>query len=129
MFFNWNVRPRLQTNNYIILAHECTHTHSRVQCESHACDTRVFVKLPLSCTVYSAHTKYPYACTCTSYIIQVQKTIKNIERKVGMEYQKAHKRTRVVRMVTKVKGCPYFYLSSVFSCLFARHFKLFLVSF
>ena len=29
--------------------------------------------------------------------------------------------TRVVRIVTKVKGCPYFFLSSVFGCLFARH--------
>ena len=30
--------------------------------------------------------------------------------------------TRVVRMVTKVKGRPYFFLSSDFGCLFARHF-------
>ena len=28
--------------------------------------------------------------------------------------------TRVVRMVTKVKGRPYFFVSSVFGCLFVR---------
>ena len=27
-------------------------------------------------------------------------------------------------MVTKVKDHPYFFLSSVFGCLFTRHFKL-----
>ena len=34
--------------------------------------------------------------------------------------------TRIVRMVIKVKGRPYFFVSSVFGCvfLFARHLKL-----
>ena len=31
-------------------------------------------------------------------------------------------------MVTKVKDRPYFFLSSVFGCLFTRHFKLSLSS-
>ena len=36
--------------------------------------------------------------------------------------------TRIVRMVTKVKDHPYFFLSSVFGWLFTRHFKLSLSS-
>ena len=44
-----------------------------------------------------------------------------------MEYQKSIQ-TRVVRMVTKVKDRPYFFLSSVFGCLFTSHFKLSLSS-
>ena len=51
-----------------------------------------------------------------------KKQLQKIEKKVGMEYQK--KKTRVVRMVTNVKDHPYFFLSSVFGCLFTRHFKL-----
>ena len=41
-------------------------------------------------------------------------------RKIGMEYISSYQNkntTRVVRIVTKVKGRFYFYLSSVFGCL------------
>ena len=38
------------------------------------------------------------------------KTITKIERIVGMEYIPKRKQTRVVRMVTKVKGRPYFFV-------------------
>ena len=57
-----------------------------------------------------------------------KKQLHKIERKVGMEYQKAYKQGYIVRMVTKVKDRPYFFLSSIFGCLFTRHFKLSLSS-
>ena len=54
----------------------------------------------------------------------IQKQLQQIEKKVGMEYQKAYKQvTRVVRIVTKVKGRPYFFviikrlLKSNFKCM------------
>ena len=45
-----------------------------------------------------------------------------------MEYIPKIIQTRVVRMVTNVKGRPYFFLSSVFGCLVTRHLKLILSS-
>ena len=59
-----------------------------------------------------------------SMITSIKKQLQKIERKVGME----RIQTRVVRMLTKVKGRPYFYLSSVFGCLFTSHLKVFLSS-
>ena len=58
-------------------------------------------------------------------IHKYKKQLPKIEKKVGMEFQKSIQ-TRVVRMVTKVKGRPYFFVSEVslvFGCLFARHLK------
>ena len=43
-----------------------------------------------------------------------------------MGFQKAYKQGS--KDGNKVKGHPYFFLSSVFGCLFARHFKLSLSS-
>ena len=51
--------------------------------------------------------------------IKKKKTITKIEMKVGMHGVQKRILTRVVRMVTKVKGRPYFFLSSVFGCLFS----------
>ena len=62
--------------------------------------------------------KYKYVFIFDKYKKQLQK----IERKVGMEYQKAYKQGYIVRMVTKVKDRPYFFLSSVFGCLFTSYF-------
>ena len=50
-----------------------------------------------------------------------KKQLQKIEREVGMEYQKEYKQGYIVRMVTKVKGRSYFFLSSVFGDLFTRH--------
>ena len=62
------------------------------------------------------------------FIYKYKKQLQKIEKKVGMEYQKEYKQGYIVRMVTKVKGRPYFFLSSVFGCLFTRHLKLILSS-
>ena len=42
------------------------------------------------------------------FVISIKKQLQKIEKEVGMEYQ-LRKQTSVVRMVTKVKGRPYFF--------------------
>ena len=59
-------------------------------------------------------------------IYKYKKQLQKIERKVGSYGVPKSIQTRVARMVTKVKDRPYFFLSSVFGCLFrpTSHFKL-----